>query len=189
MTFRICRLLCGVCGLLLAASAWVPTVLGARQGLDTLPPIGPTPPSALPLFERITVEFSPPKGSLLSDATEITDMVRSTPTGGSFRFELILVRNDGRLRVWGRGTIGSSGGGVGGRMRVLNSGANDFFARGFRFDAVLLMQYSDNATGFTLRTRETPRCMFYNCFGDQDDEIVWERVQYRRPIPLDWVRQ
>ena len=184
---HVCRLT--LCGLLLVASAWVPTVLRARQGLDRLPPIGPTPPAALPLFEKISGEFNPPAGSLLSDTTEIAFTVRGTPTGGSFRFELVFVRDDGKLRPWGRGTIGAQGGGSGGRMRVATSGLNDYFVRGFRFDAALLMQYSDNATGFTLRTRETPRCMFYNCFGDRDDEIVWERVQYRRLIPLDWVRQ
>ena len=183
----LCRLI--LCGLLLVASACVPTVLDARQGLDRLPPIGPTPPAALPLFETIIVEFNPPRGSLVSDTTELTFTVRGTPTGGSFRFELVFVRNDGKLRSWGRGTIGAQGGGSGGRMRFATSGLQTFFDRGYRLDAALLMQYSDNATGFTLRTRETPRCMYYNCFGDQDDELVWERVQYRRLIPLDWVRQ
>jgi hypothetical protein len=182
-----CRLT--LCVLLLVACAWVPAVLRARQGFDRLPPIGPTPSAALPLFEKIIVEFSPPMGSLLSDTTEITETVHGTLTGGSFRFELVFVRDDGTIRPWGRGTIGPSGGGAGLRMRFATSGLTDFFARGSRVDAALLMQYSDNATGFTLRTRETPRCMFYNCFGDKDDEIVWERVQYRRLIPLDWVRQ
>ena len=67
--------------------------------------------------------------------------------------------------------------------------ADPFFARGRRFDAALLMQYSDNPTGFSLRTRETPRCMFLNCFGDSDDVIVWERVHYRRLITLNWRRE
>ena len=183
----LCRLT--LCVLLLVASAGLPTVLRARQGFDKLPPIGPTPPAAIPLFEQIAVEFSPPKGSLLSDTTEISETVRGIPTGGSFKFELVFVRDDGKLRRWGSGSIGPAGGGAGGRMRFATSGLTDFFARGSRVDAALLMQYSDNATGFTLRTRETPRCMFYNCFGDQDDEIVWERVQYRRLIPLEWSRQ
>jgi hypothetical protein len=50
----------------------------------------------------------------------------------------------------------------------------------------VLAQYSTNPTGFILRTRETPRCIFFNCFGDDDDPIVWERVHYRRLIPLNW---
>lgn len=171
-----------VCGALVIGSISV----SARQAFDRLPPISPAPPSTLSLFEQITLEFSPPAGSILTESTEIVDMVRGVPTSGSFTFVLLFVRDDGALRVWGRGSLGSGGGGAGGRMTLANVKLDPFFVKQRRYDAALLMQYSDDPTGFALRTRETPRCIFFNCFGDRDDVIVWERVHYRRLVPLNW---
>jgi hypothetical protein len=172
-----------ICG---ALALW-PATMSAWQAFNTLPPIGQAPRGTLTLFERIGFEFSPAAGSTLTDTTEISWTVRGTPSEGSFTFVLLFLREDGVLRFSSRGSLRSGGAGSKGPFSAVSG--EPFFARGRRFDAVLLMQYSDNPTGFSLRTRETPRCIFFNCFGDSDDVIVWERVHYRRLIPLDWRRE
>jgi hypothetical protein len=172
--------------IVIAALAVAPVLTLARQGFEALPPVGPAPAGSLPLFERIAVAFSPPAGSTLAGNTEITEVVRGTRTTGSFTFVLLFVRDDGAFRVWGRGSLGAAGGGAGGKMTLANVRLDPFFTKGRRLDAALLMQYSSDPNGFSLRTRDTPRCMFFNCFGDRDDVIVWDRVHYRRLVTLDW---
>lgn len=173
-----------VCGALALSTA----VAAAGQAFDLLPPIGPAPSDAQPLFEQVTLEFSPAVGSVFTESTEITDMVRTTRVPGSFNYLLLFVRDDGALRVWGRGGLGPSGGGSGGKM-IPAQIREPYFAKGRRFDAVLLLQYSHDPTGFALRTRATPRCIYYNCFGGPGDVIMWERVHYRRLVPLNWRRE